>query len=329
MSLQDFITKEYRLAKEQGLRTAIDQATSEVAMKALNPVADYKSTPIWDADFDVCLVLDACRYDLWEEVTSQTIKLNEQTGSKWSVGSASPEWISKTFAPQYDQEVALTGYVTANPFSSKQGSENRFVDQAVYPLESRGFAYLDEVWQDAWPASDELPTVDPATLTARAFWAYKNRDMDKLVVHYMQPHIPFKKQPEWTDGWESTGTFGEPAKNADTKDDWHKVRDGEIPEDEFWNAYVANLEWVLHEVERWIRKTDARILVTSDHGNAMGEYGQWGHPPGSANPALRKVPWVSVDGANMQPINDSEVEQPPQTSDSDSIDEQLAALGYK
>lgn len=339
MTVTDFLKKEYRLTKTEGVTAAVNEAAGEVTMKALNPVADKMSTPIWDTDFDVCLVLDACRYDLWNEVigngkgnvTSMADyvvehPLSEHTDSKWSVGAASPEWLSKTFARKYDETVARTGYVTANPFSGKQGTEKAFLDAAVFPLQDRDFAHLDEVWRDAWPMSEEMPTVAPATVTERAMWAYENKDMERLVVHYMQPHTPFKKRPEWTAGWELDG-FG--TGGGKGKNDWHKVRDGEIPKDEFWNAYAANLEWVLHEVETWINKTDASILVTSDHGNAMGEYSQWGHPPGSANPAIRKVPWVEVEGVGTAPIDAANMTAPPTTDTESDIDEQLAALGYK
>lgn len=146
-----------------------------------------------------------------------------------------------------------------------------------------------------------------------------------MVVHYMQPHIPFKKQPDWTAGWdvERFGTAGE------GKDDWHKVRDGDIPEDEFWNAYAANLEWVLKEVARWHNAIDGTILITSDHGNAMGECGQWGHPPGSANPAIRKVPWCVVDGIGDNEITVEPSGNPPVVGgENRDVDAQLSALGY-
>lgn len=336
MSLYDFLRKQPTLVKNHGIRGTIGLSVGEALMKGAKPYARYKSKPIWNDEWDVCLVLDACRYDLWEEVAWMypylTPKGSRHDYSEWSVGSASPEWISETFKDEYQEHWENTGYVTANPFSGKRGVELETLNESVYPLCDRGLPYLDEVWRDQWPLSDEIETVDPTVLTERGLWAWENREIDHLIVHYMQPHTPFKKRPEWSDGWNTTGVFGEPNKNDNTKDDWHKVRDGEIPEDEFWNAYAANLEWVLKEVQRWKRFINGRILVTSDHGNAMGEWHQWGHPPNSANPSLRNVPWVLVEGdGSIDP--DPEPEGSPPViggvEPNSDVEAKLKALGYR
>jgi len=340
MSLKDFARKEWRIARENGVLDAVKQGVSEATMKAAKPYAQRKATPIWDVDFDVCLVLDSCRFDLWTQVVGPGSGIHlehgnhwplaENTESRWSVGSASPEWIDNTFADAHCGSWRTAGYVTANPFSGKAATDMNILSEEVYPLADRGLAYLDEVWRDQWPMNDALPTVGPSVLTDRALWAWDRRErysMDKLVVHYMQPHIPFKKRPEWTDGWDLDG-FGSGGGHG--KDDWHKLRDGEVPADEFWNAYAANLEWVLREVERWYNSVDGTLLVTSDHGNGKGEYGQWGHPPGSANPSIRKVPWSVVDGVGENEIAVDPVGNPPVVGGSNrEIDEQLSALGYR
>lgn len=336
MSLKQFLEKHATITKEHGPLTAAKMASQEVGLRLCEPLAKLYSTPIWAADFDVCLVLDACRYDLWRE----TIGLNRQiddyrhpdfyttlgrhTASRWSVGSASLHWINETFADRYKSDWSGAGYVTANPFSAKEPGDLNQLHDSVYPLEDRGLGYLDEVWQDSWPMSKDMPTVDPKTLTNRAMHAYQIHD-GPIVVHYMQPHVPFKTNPEWFGDWGGKEHFAEPVEDAD-KDVWLKMRDNEIPEGELWRAYRDNLEWVLKEVERWYEQTDAKLLVTSDHGNAKGEYGQYCHPPYSANPYLRKVPWVELEGVGDN--TNLTVDVPPETTDS-NVDEQLRALGYR
>lgn len=337
MDLTAFARKHATIAKRHGPLTAATMASQEVVLRALEPLASKKATPIWADEWDVCLVLDACRFDLWQEVTESDSYGGESANgvvhthawpqhSKWSVGSASLHWINETFAERHRSDWEQAAYVTANPFSGKQGDEIQNLDSAVYPLADRGLGYLDDVWRDAWPMDDGLPTVDPATLTERGFHAYQNADVDRTVVHYMQPHIPFKKRPEWFGGWGGTQDFGEPGNEGDSKDTWLRVRDDELLRDEVLSAYAANLEWVLQEVQRWYEGTDARILVTSDHGNALGEWGQWSHPPYSANPVLRKVPWVTVEGIGE---NDLPTQTPPEHSTPVNVDERLEALGYR
>lgn len=325
MSLKDFAYKLKEDAKQNGVGHALSLGANEALMREALPIARHLQTPIWEANADVVLVLDACRIDLWREV------VNEDDAYEWSVGSASPEWINETFADRHESHWKTAGYVTANPFSGKQPHSISLLDNSVYPLQDRGLGYLDEVWRDGWPMDEELATVDPRTVTDRALWAYQRQtelNIETLVVHYMQPHMPFRSHPEWHDGWNGVDTFGEPENNPESKDTWLRVRDGKLSLNEVWIAYKDNLEWVLEEVNRWRTETDAEILVTSDHGNAIGEFNQWSHPPSMANPAIRKVPWVRYSGRGNNEFTLNHT--PPSTVDyTTDVDNRLNALGYK
>jgi len=326
MTIRDYLSKHGRTARANGIGRALYEAGTEAAMKAAQPIAQAKSTPIWADEWDVCLVLDGCRFDLWRDVAAQTDWLAGD-GGQWSVGSASPEWLSNTFHPRHSDHLEQAGYVTANPFSGKSGREIAALDGDTFPLVGGALAYLDEVWRDEWPKGDDLPTVGPEALTERGLWAWEHRDVDQLVVHYMQPHIPFRSRREWCKGWDLDG-FGTGGGHAE-KDDWHRVRDGEIGRREFWSAYQDNLQWVLGEVQQWQRAIDGRVLVTSDHGNAMGEWGQWSHPPESGNPVLRRVPWEILEGSGVG--SDRTATAPPESygDAATDVDARLDALGYK
>lgn len=330
MSISDFLRREARLAREEGVAAAGVDATREMLLKGLAPVARSLARPIWAGDWDVCLVLDGCRLDVFSEVAAEYGCLPDYTHAQWSVGSASAEWVAHTFADRHRDAWSGAGYVTANPFSGKHPGEVPFVDGEAYPLADRGLAYLDEPWRDQWPATEDMPTVAAETVTDRGLWAWQRReafDMDRLVVHYMQPHVPFRSRPDWTAGWDLDG-FGTGG-GLDEKNDWKKVRDGDLDADEFWAAYADNLRWVLGEVLRWYHATDSRLLVTADHGNALGEIGEWGHPANSTNPALRRVPWVAIDAVGDREERPEPAGDPPVTRGAaESVDAQLAALGY-
>ena len=47
---------------------------------------------------------------------------------------------------------------------------------------------MREVWRDAWDY--DRGTVLPRAVTDAAIRAGRNQDLDRLVVHYMQPHFP-------------------------------------------------------------------------------------------------------------------------------------------
>lgn len=337
MSLKDFAAKKKRQIRTEGVSHAVWTAAQEVAVKSARPYARHKARPIWADEWDVCLVLDACRWDLWKEVVLPkwdaipAVDTPRLTKSHYSVGSASVEWINETFADSHESHWKRTGYVTGNPHTARTPEfSKQFADESVYPLQGRGLPYLDEVWADQW--GEGFETVPPGPMTERGFYAWNNRErygFDKLIVHYMQPHIPFR-QSDWSDGWRNTLAFGENPMHMDRKGDWEKLRDGEIDITEFWNAYKDNLLWVLEEVNRWIEETNARILITSDHGNAKGEWGFWGHPPGNPLPCLRKVPWVIVDGVGDNKMEVEVPGTPPVNAGQDpNVQERLEALGYK
>lgn len=330
MSLGDFIDKKRTEVRSEGFRTAAYRGVGEVLSKALAGHAKRKATPIWAADWDVALVLDATRADLWREVAPE---FGLGTETKFSVGSASVEWIAETFADRHREAWQQTGHVTANPHTGHPADFSPLTDPSVYPLRERGLPYLDEVWSDQWKTREDLPTVLPEIVTDRAMWAWERRErlgFEQLVVHYMQPHIPFRSHPEWSPGWSNKLQFGKPLDQYGKKDDWAKLRDGELERSEVWAAYADNLRWVLGEVERWAETTGARILVTADHGNGMGEWGIYGHPPESGAGVLREVPWVVTDGRDERPMDYDLQGDPPviDTTGGDERQARLEALGY-
>jgi len=83
-------------------------------------------------------------------------------------------------------------------------------------------------------------------------------------------------------------------------DPWMRLRDGDFSFDAVWTAYRDNLEWALDDVARLLANCDGRIAMTSDHGNGLGEFGVWSHPPGTPVPALRRVPWVVREGQDQE-----------------------------
>jgi hypothetical protein len=327
MAIDEFARKHLSTARAQGLRPAVRAAAWETAAKVAGAAVSRRARSIWDSDWEVCLVLDACRADLWAEVAPRWLGRS----TAYSVGGCSPEWIDRTFSADYDLEGV--GYVTANPFSSKGPDGLGAVrDGSAYPLRDRGLAYLDEVYADRWNPDGRLPTVTPADVTARARWAWNRRDelgIEQLVVHYMQPHIPFRSRPEWCHGWDLDG-FG--TGGGYFKDTWKKIRDGELQADAVWAAYADNLRWAIDDaVTPWVTGSDASLLVTSDHGNAMGEWGEWGHPIRSNNPAVREVPWVRTVGLEDRPVGDVPGDPPARYASGSGetvVEDQLAALGY-
>jgi len=268
-------------------------------------------TNVFAREWDVLVVLDACRADLLRSVASEYDFLGPVQTVR-SVGSSSSEWLEKTFVGH--PETARTAMVTGNTWTGRY-------------LEADAFAGLDEVWKYAW--DEEAGTVPAAAVTDRTIALARDRDPDRLVAHYMQPHHPFVPDPiAGDDGLARTG------EESNEGNPWVLLRRGEVGVERVWDAYEANLRHVLGEVAALAANVDGRIAVTADHGNCFGEWGLYGHPMYTPIPALLAVPWATVDGedtgtreptlAPPEPLPVSRVHAKRDETERD----RLRALGY-
>lgn len=367
--MRDWLRRTGRRLRQEPPKRALRASGHEVVAGTAGRLASAvhrrrrDPTPVWDRDWDVLVLLDGCRLDLFQAVADaddcEVLPDASAVDALWSVGSQSAEWMARTFDARYATEMARTAYVTGNPFSAQSGDQVPGVETAALPLRQRDFGWLHEAWRTAW-TDGEISTIPPEPLTEAAIAAWRRREalaVDRVVVHYMQPHTPFRSRPRWflgsadTQGWGSlTDEDGDEeelpvddldaedraflealdADDAVGRDPWTRLRDGELPADEFRAAYRDNLEWVLSDVARLVENCDGRVAVTSDHGNAAGEWGVWSHPPGVHLPALREVPWVELAGTDRRTVEPGLPEAATAASAGGEADaDHLAHLGYR
>jgi len=260
-----------------------------------------RGTNVYERDWDLLVVLDACRVDLLRSVADEYPFLGDVQRVE-SVGSMSKEWMAKTFTEEYAAEMADTAYVTSNVFSERM-------------LSAESFGTLEEVWRYGW--DDDADTVPPRPVTDAAIRAAREGDAGRLIVHYVQPHHPFLGFD-----WESDAAAFGPAL-ADTELD--ALRKGKLDFETFWAAYRENLRRVLDDVALLLSNVDAdRVAITADHGDALGEWGIYDHPVGCLHPAVRTVPWVTTS-ATDRGTYEPDTGRP---DDDPDVEKRLQALGY-
>lgn len=305
MNVNKWIVDKYRLAKQERL-SVVPVIFRELFIKLYTPfnIVLPDGENIFDYDWDVLVVVDACRTDLMEEQSDEWDFL-DQVSSVRSVESATKYWMDKTFVSEYQDEIAETVYICGNPWSKDVLSE-------------ADFSKLVESWRFAW---DEPGTVPPEAITDLAIQEYRDSNPDRLLVHYMQPHVPFIGHPDLCHS-QRADDFGEGAH----QDVWNKLRDGQVEQDEVWDGYADNLSTVLSEIETLLQNISADdVVITSDHGNGIGEWGVYGHPPHLPTQNVRQVPWVRTTATNTGSYTpNTEFEN----NSSDSIEEKLESLGY-
>lgn len=172
------------------------------------------------------------------------------------------------------------------------------------------------------------PSIEPEDVDVRqrrAIHAWRQTDCERMIVHFMQPHQPFRSRPEWEGVFSNLENLVRDV-NQGGADIWKRCRDGDIEREELWAAYCDNLRWVWESVEsELLRNVDGDVTVTADHGNGMGEWGCWSHAGGQLTPEIRKVPVWRATGRDDETVAG---EAPPARETDTATDEQLAALGY-
>ncbi len=277
-------------------------------LQALGRRLDY-GTNVFERRWDVLVVLDACRADLLRSVAPDVGFLGGVETVR-SVGSSSSEWLENTFLGH--GETGRTAMATGNTWTERY-------------LDATAFAALDEVWKYAW--DDDLGTVPAAAVTDRAIALARDREPERLIAHYMQPHHPFVPDPiAGDDGMARTG------EESSDSNPWVLLRRGETTVDRVRAAYEANLRHVLPEVERLVENVPGRVAITADHGNLFGEWGLYGHPMETPVPALLAVPWAETTGGGRK--SETPTLEPPEPLPVSRVygkgtdRDRLRALGY-
>lgn len=257
-------------------------------------------------DWDVLIILDACRYDYFKNVYENY--LSGELRKAESEGHRTSEWLAKTWA---DEKPYNLTYVSANPFINSLGIDR--TNWGYNPTEH--FERIIDLWKSEW--DENLETVLPKRVNYRFIDEYAQNSNERFVVHYIQPHYPFlsigpelhgvsTEQPNQgvrgRIGVIMTRFFGRRTtnklrdflglKNEGGKTEYEAVAENHGV-DGLREYYLENIRIVVEKVSQIVPKIDGRIVVTSDHGDFLGENGCYGH--GDFHPFLREVPWLEME----------------------------------
>jgi hypothetical protein len=270
-----------------------------------------RGVSIFERDWDNLILLDACRYDLFENNST----LRGYLRPVKSRGTNTIQFLTTNFS---DRDLTDTVYVTGNPQFKKIEQELQVDLHAVIN------AWEDDRWDE------EIGTVLPREMTESAMQAVKDYPRKRLVIHYNQPHIPF------------IGDFGMEQFNleeisAHPLPFWQQPMAGvwSCSDEDIWRAYRENLIEVLPHVERLLDSLEGKTVVTSDHGNLIGEHAaplpnvEYGHPSKLYVPELLTVPWLEVENGSRKEIVAEQGDSRMEEDVSSDIDDRLEALGYQ
>jgi len=268
------------------------------------------------------ILLDACRYDVFKQVVE---KLNIFPKHKMqpaiSYSSSTPEFVRKIILENKDifRDVV---YVSANPM----------VDSSLRSLgvnpEDVFYKYIP-AWRIAW--NRFYNTVLPEDLFLIALKTFIKYPSQKMVIHFIQPHFPYISDKYmhinklvYSDIMQALKRGFLHRRGAINDDDtfvmfirlaklflscgalssilshdfckYVKKRNEEI-----LKAYVTNLLKVLPYAKRLSEILPGKTIITSDHGEALGEFIHkyipirlWGHISRIKIPCLILVPYIET-----------------------------------
>lgn len=226
---------------------------------------------IHKSNWDVLIILDACRYDYFSQEYNGLLDGNLM--KVWSPASNTFNWLKVVFPDHYD----IT-YISANPAVNSRGI-------SVYGYKATNhFRHIVDVWDFGW--DDNRGTVPPRSVNDAVL-----ENLDKsMIVHYIQPHGPYIGNTKLYLPKPPRVNLSRP--HMTDKLIVEKVKQGEISVKKFRRAYRDNLKLCLIHVSKLISELPhENIVVTSDHGELLGEYGLFIHPADIRAPKLRQVPW--------------------------------------
>lgn len=271
---------------------------------------DKESTNVMSEDWDNLIILDAARFDYFKDENN----IGGYLQKRISQGRKSWGFIKQNFV---GRNLHDTVYVTANPFSTE--------------IPDKTFHYIDHLHARGW--DKHIGTVQPEKVLEAAIEAQGQYPNKRLIIHYMQPHRPYlgETAEKLRERLDLQG-YGEHDEGIQI---WGAAKQQDVSVQEVRNAYRESLEIVQQNVANLLNRLPGKSVVTSDHGEMLGERvfpfttRVWGHMEGFDTPTLREVPWLELEFDERRDVRS---EQPVESAGTDLTDgevaDRLEALGY-
>lgn len=210
---------------------------------------------LWE-NWDHIIILDGARYDAFKQMYK--LELEGELHEVYNRGCTwTVQWFHHHFTGRNPHTIFHGGAPLYAYTTNPYGYDERDHFEEVVP------------WEDfEWSKSDK--TVPPREVTN----AVREQIPRKSVIRYLQPHNPYRQLPDVV-------TISDASNHS---------------ENELKTAYYDNLRWVMAELSNnLLPYLDGRVCITSDHGQCLGDCGQYLHGPHhKKHRHLTSVPFFEV-----------------------------------
>jgi len=278
---------------------------------------DKQEEIVDETSWDTLIILDACRYDYFAMRYPHFFegKLKKlKSPASWTYN-----WLPKVFGDTYNITV----------YSAHPGINSRGTGRRMGYVASDHFKKIVDVWDLGW--DPEVGTVHPSKINEAVLNDLKDgKFVGKNLIWYIQPHSPWigkTRLSEPRDNWNDKKALGELIR---------KFKSGEVSWSLLQQAYSDNLDLVLEHVSQLLPHLPGKTVITSDHGELLGEWNRFGHPGHLVLTKLREVPWLEVDNVLRveSKIQETQAEMSERNNQAGSEEDQekmmkrLKQLGY-
>lgn len=273
-------------------------------------------------EWDCLVILDACRYDYFRDRYKK--HFSGRLKRVVSEATSTSEWAKKNFGQGKHEDIV---YVSSNPLINSKCKVNGFKGRDYF------FRVID-VWDTYWDenlTTVHPKFTSKATRVARAKWP--NKKLISHFVQPHAPYINLGSlNAEFA--YDKSRLGDNDGKKENNQIKWKKVfkkylnrilssfLDSIISKTKSYKvrrdmklvnkqpigvlaetigtknlrmSYTKNLDIVLEYVKELINSLPGRIVISSDHGEFLGEKGLYEHPPSLYDSKLlRAVPWLQV-----------------------------------
>ena len=272
-------------------------------------VVEGKEIDIIKEDWAFLFILDACRYDMFKEVYKEIFGMEETLKKAISPATWTMEWLNKIFGEKYHDDII---YISGNVFvNSKRKMCYKENGKRCFDAKRHFFKVVD-VWNFGW--SNNLNTVHPVEINKAFHKYYLKYPNKRFILHYVQPHQPFitikKNEKDSFDKKKrknSTPFRCVIRKYLPEEISWKikKMLDFPVGSDvekiyreKGWEGikeiYKNEIRLVLNHVKMLTDSVTENFVITSDHGERLGEYLFNSRHGGRRDKEVIEVPWFEV-----------------------------------
>lgn len=227
---------------------------------------EKQKTLIKSVNWSTLIVLDACRFDVFQKEVRKT-GLKKILKKVDSENKHTGDFFKHNWSENYPDIILVGSHPRAWEEETQKYSDNFFKAIPVFK-------------KDDW--------LNPNLALMKSVQVQLIHPGKKVLIHLVPPHLPYigKKGKEFLEelGVPQQGSVRvyKKVQEYGRKHGWEKPRE----------CYRESVRVVLDSIENHVSELKDKVVITSDHGELLGEDGIYNH--NMDREEIRMVPWCEV-----------------------------------